>query len=65
MTELTLPGFPPPAPVTPDDRARLAARCVGCEGPFTPPEWEDRHSSDDGEDLHAECCLAPGCRPCM
>ena len=30
--------------------------CRACDGPFTPEEWEDRHSDPTGEDIHAGCC---------
>ena len=30
--------------------------CEVCGGPFTPGEWEDRHTTEDGP-VHAACCL--------
>lgn len=30
--------------------------CAECGEPFTVAEWDERHSGDDGEDLHEECC---------
>jgi hypothetical protein len=36
--------------------------CYACGLPFTPAEWEDRHSDEDGRDVHADCCSRVG--PC-
>lgn len=39
------------------------ARCAICEMAFTAgDEWDDRHTDEDGEDIHAACCEAEG--PC-
>jgi len=30
--------------------------CSICDKPFTEKEWEDRHTSANGEDCHEDCC---------
>lgn len=30
--------------------------CAVCFLPFTDEEWEERHTDDDGNDVHARCC---------
>ena len=30
--------------------------CAVCSEPFTKAEWEERHSTPDGEDCHEHCC---------
>lgn len=30
--------------------------CFVCNAPITGDDIERRHSSDDGEDVHAQCC---------
>ena len=30
--------------------------CSECSEPFTDQEWTRRHSDDDGQDIHDECC---------
>lgn len=35
--------------------------CSVCGKTFTDKEWEERHSDEEGEDCHAECC--PICHP--
>lgn len=37
------------------------ARCSICFQPFTSRQWEDRHTSLDGEDCHGGCCDHPDC----
>jgi hypothetical protein len=32
------------------------AICNVCGKPFSPEEWEARHSDEDGEDVHEACC---------
>jgi hypothetical protein len=44
-----------------DDNTRLASACQQCGNPFTPEEWEDRHTDENGEDIHERCCAE--CRP--
>lgn len=39
-----------------DDPTRLGVLCAVCDRPFTPEEWDNRHSDSDGEDIHAACC---------
>lgn len=38
------------------DETMIGVTCSVCGEPFTPAEWEDRHSDDDGEDCHERCC---------
>lgn len=37
-------------------------KCAYCGRTFTYEEWEDRHTSESGEDIHAVCCNFAG--PC-
>lgn len=30
--------------------------CAACLDPFTPEEWDDRHTSAADEDVHSHCC---------
>lgn len=55
----------PGGPWHPDclaDRAVISPkdqeRCGYCEERFSLDEWEDRHTDEDGEDVHARCCGA-------
>lgn len=34
----------------------VMTECHACGRPFTPEEWDVRHSDSDGEDVHEECC---------
>ena len=36
-------------------------RCYECDHPFTDVGWENRHTSEEGEDVHERCCLV--CEP--
>lgn len=40
---------------------RETTRCAACGGTFTQAEWEDRHSNESGDDVHASCCDDPEC----
>lgn len=41
---------------------RRNARCQLCGSRFTAPQWDVRHSDDDGADIHDTCCELEG--PC-
>jgi hypothetical protein len=30
--------------------------CAICLQPFSPADWDDRHTASDGEDVHSWCC---------
>jgi hypothetical protein len=31
--------------------------CAECGGFFSQEEWDNRHSNEDGEDVHSYCCV--------
>jgi hypothetical protein len=39
----------------------LGPWCAECDRGFSEWDWENRHTREDGEDVHAECCLANRC----
>jgi hypothetical protein len=41
-----------------EDAIRCLTLCAVCGDPFDPAEWDDRHSDEAGEDIHAHCCTA-------
>lgn len=45
---------PPPIMVVHPDWT--LPRCAACRAYFTALEWEQRHSDEAGEDIHARCC---------
>ena len=42
--------------------ARFNPTCNYCGGSFNLELWKNRHSDEEGEDVHAECCQEPDCK---
>jgi hypothetical protein len=39
----------------------LGPHCAECGDGFSHLEWDHRHTREDGEDVHGECCIATTC----